>query len=441
MRGTAIALILVFAFLFSILPRAIVVASTNENSWAILAPMPETGGGINAAAANGKIYAMSGSRNFEYDPELNNWTLKTPMPTPRQWCTIAVYQNKIYTLGGSTGSVEVDGGVASSAVEVYYPSNDTWKVLSPMPTNASNVHANVVNGKIYLIGLSTNLVYDIVRDSWTNKTTMPYPVYSFATGVIDNKIYIIGGLGPTITNRTQIYNPQTDSWSFGTPIPIPVYDTAAGATTGVMAPKRIYVIGGTKGEGGIASEGANLVQVYDPIDNTWTVGEPMPTDRLGLIVAVSDDQLYALYGMRTLVFAPWLKATELYTPFGYGTPDPTYDGTPPKLTVLLPKNETYYQQSVNLEFSVNEPISEMYYKLDNETAVEISTKTTLSNLLIGSHTLTVYAIDEAGNLGSSENVYFTIEPEPFPTALIVASAITVAFVGISLLIYFKKRKH
>jgi YVTN family beta-propeller protein len=35
----------------------------------------------------------------------------------------------------------------------------------------------------------------------------------------------------------------------------------------------------------------------------------------------------------------------------------------------------------------------------------------------------------------------TPEPEPFPTLLVVASVITVAVVGIGLLVYFKKRKH
>lgn len=33
------------------------------------------------------------------------------------------------------------------------------------------------------------------------------------------------------------------------------------------------------------------------------------------------------------------------------------------------------------------------------------------------------------------------EPEPFPTLLVVATIVTVAIVGIGLLIYFKKRKH
>jgi hypothetical protein len=53
--------------------------------------------------------------------------------------------------------------------------------------------------------------------------------------------------------------------------------------------------------------------------------------------------------------------------------------------------------------------------------------------------LTVYAKDEAGNVGASETILFTVNV-PFPTTLVIASVSTVAVVGIGLLVYFKKRK-
>jgi hypothetical protein len=42
-------------------------------------------------------------------------------------------------------------------------------------------------------------------------------------------------------------------------------------------------------------------------------------------------------------------------------------------------------------------------------------------------------------MGSSETIVFNIEP--FPTTIVIASVITVAVVGVGLLVYFKKRKH
>jgi hypothetical protein len=54
-------------------------------------------------------------------------------------------------------------------------------------------------------------------------------------------------------------------------------------------------------------------------------------------------------------------------------------------------------------------------------------------------------MDTTGNMGASVTIFFTIvepepEIEPFPTTIVAASVITVAVVGVGLLVYFKKRK-
>ena len=92
----------------------------------------------------------------------------------------------------------------------------------------------------------------------------------------------------------------------------------AAATTGIRAPKRIYVISGIQG-----IDGSNITQVYNPENESWMLGEPMPTARGGLTVAVVNDLLYAIGG-RPCGICPVLKTNEQYTPFGYGTiPQPT----------------------------------------------------------------------------------------------------------------------
>jgi len=279
--------------------------------------------------------------------------------------------------------------------------------------------------------LSTNQMYDIAKDEWTNKTTMPYPSVVCASAVVNNRIYVISG-------ATQIYDPKTDSWSLGTPIPTS-YNNAAGATTGIMAPKRIYVIGGVVDEGGFPPRGSKLTQVYDPVSDSWTLGAEMPTPRLGHTVAVVNDQIYVIGGTTMAAFALPLNAVERYTPFGYGTPDPSYEGIPPEITLISPENKTYHETSVPLEFSVNEPVSWMRYKLDNETIVDISGNTTITGLSFGLHNLTVYATDYSDNTGASETIYFTV-PEPFPALLVATvSGASVAVIGVGLVVYFKKR--
>jgi hypothetical protein len=94
-----------------------------------------------------------------------------------------------------------------------------------------------------------------------------------------------------------------------------------------------------------------------------------------------------------------------------------------------------------LNFTVNDPLSQVSYCLDGQTNVSIIGNITLESLPYGEHNVTVYATDNVGNIGA-KTVFFTImQPsKPFPTTLVVASAIIVAVVGTSLLIYFKKRK-
>ena len=119
----------------------------------------------------------------------------------------------------------------------------------------------------------------------------------------------------------------------------------------------------------------------------------------------------------------------------------TVDTVPPEIMILSVKNETYYTTEVPLDFVVGEPVSWMAYSLNGEAAVTISGNVTLPELPYGSHSLTLYAADIAGNTATSEAIYFTVEvPEPFPAALVIASIVSVAVVGVSILFYFEKSK-
>ncbi|MGB9959819.1 MAG: right-handed parallel beta-helix repeat-containing protein [Candidatus Bathyarchaeales archaeon] len=117
------------------------------------------------------------------------------------------------------------------------------------------------------------------------------------------------------------------------------------------------------------------------------------------------------------------------------------DTIPPTVTLLSPQNQTYTSTNIPLTFTINERASWIGYSLDGQDNVTITEDTVLTGLPNGEHNLTVYAADLAGNTGASEAVYFNVEvPEPFPAALVIASTVTVAVVGVSILFYFKKIK-
>jgi N-acetylneuraminic acid mutarotase len=460
-KSVALLLVLVFlsASCLMVAKPAFSSADVAEDSWVSKAPMQEARGSLGVAVVNGKIYAIGGSTyhrkwpvtngfvgtNEEYDPVTDTWTFKKPMPIPKYGFAIAVYQNKIYCIGGVTGYSTSTGRSITGANHVYDPETDTWETKASMPTARWLLQANVVNGKIYLIGgqnggsyTGVNEVYDPLTDSWTTKAPMPTAAQSYASAVVDNKIYVVGGFSKAPlfwSNLNQIYNPETDKWHLGTPAPSSVSDGAAGATSGVIAPKRIYVMG-VKSYNGLGSPPC-LNRVYDPEKDIWAASADVPTNRLNFGAAVVNDKLYAIGGCvyNVLGFVAPSAVNEQYTPIGYGT-------VPPAVHVISPENKTYNETSVPLTFSIDEPASRISYGLDGQDNVTIAGNTTISELSNGSHNLTVYVTDQFGNTGVSETVYFTVdkEPEPFPTIWIIVAAAAIVATGGAVLVYFVKAR-
>ncbi|MEM4244277.1 MAG: kelch repeat-containing protein, partial [Candidatus Bathyarchaeia archaeon] len=312
LTGVLIASLLLTAFR---LPSA----DASENEWSIKTSMPTPRGGLGVAAVNGKIYAIGGIRNNtqlaiteEYNPATNTWTTKKPMPTARSGFAIAVYKNKIYCIGGTVGDSNNVVSGFTGANEVYNPATDTWETKTAMPTPRADLDACVVDGKIYLIGgkaywgtepfyheLNVTEVYDPETDTWTKAASMPIPVFGYASAVVGSKIYVIGGArqfqeglsNVTIVSSNQVYNAETDEWSSRTELPVALSHAAACVTSGVTAPKRIYVIGGFD-----KTNYSNATFAYDFEKDEWSAGWLMPTARAYLGLAVVDDAIYAIGG-------------------------------------------------------------------------------------------------------------------------------------------------
>jgi len=118
------------------------------------------------------------------------------------------------------------------------------------------------------------------------------------------------------------------------------------------------------------------------------------------------------------------------------------DGNPPIISNLSLENKTYNQNNLPLNFTTDQPTSWTGYCLDGKTNITIAENTTLTGIASGSHSLTVYANDTAGNVGVSETVNFAVtqKTEVSPTTIVAAYTVLVAVVGASLLVYFKRRK-
>ena len=122
---------------------------------------------------------------------------------------------------------------------------------------------------------------------------------------------------------------------------------------------------------------------------------------------------------------------------------PTDDSTQPTINLLSIESKTYNTTNIPLTFTVNEETLQSPYSLDGHDNVTITGNSTLTELSIGPHSLTLYARDLTGNTGTSQTFNFTIaeEAELFPAILVAtASAASVAVIGLCLLVNVKKRK-
>ncbi len=285
--------------------------------WTQKADMPTGRDGLGIGVVDGIVYCIGGwtagtpssatGAVEAYDPVSNSWFTKVSMPTPRGFLSVCVLNDTIYALGGWNNS-----STGLTTVEAYDPISNIWTTKTSMQNGRNGLGGEVVGGKIYAIGgylSETNIVeeYDPVSNTWVYKTPMPTTRFFFASEVINDKIYVASGrysggnLSPTYE-----YDPSGDTvggtpWQIKADIPATGYHPEAGVVDGKM-----YVCGGFAGldDAGIAcgvfGNGARmeyaLVQVYNPVSDTWMLEDPMQYARRELDVGVVGNKLYAIGG-------------------------------------------------------------------------------------------------------------------------------------------------
>jgi RNA polymerase sigma factor (sigma-70 family) len=196
---------------------------------------------------------------------------------------IPVISNKYgnsYGLGSEVPSLQ-------NAIFMAPQAGDTWTKKADMPTARGCSAADVVNGKIYVIGgytqnqwiqpLQTVEEYDPVTNKWTRNTDMPTARMSFSISVVDGKIYAIGGEGnaPDPFSIVEEYDPLMDKWTRKADMP-----TARSGLSTCAINGKIYAIGGYKWDNVNAKAVIfSIVEEYDPKTDTWTKKTDMPTKR------------------------------------------------------------------------------------------------------------------------------------------------------------------
>ena len=242
----------------------------------------------------------------------NEWWVITELPTHRTGFSTAIVDGKIYLIGGTLFGNERRGPFGMSLVEVYDPETNTWQRLADMPTARSDPKTAVVDGKIYVLAgyeardrrmnfkfLNVVEMYDPTTDTWIRNQDMPTPRIQFGVGVIAGKIYAIGGLvdpekpgEPRRANLVEVYDPVSDTWAKRAKMP-----TRRDGMRTAIIDDTLYAIGGA-GWPPIGAGGPFLgtIEAYEPRTNRWTKRADMPNLRAGFSVVVIADKIYLIGG-------------------------------------------------------------------------------------------------------------------------------------------------
>jgi N-acetylneuraminic acid mutarotase len=161
------------------------------------------------------------------------------MPDVRAFMGSGYYRGKIYLVGGyNTGNIDPSFG----QVWVYDPVTNTWNTSrASLPITLGGPGFGIINGHIYIAGgrnlnntnLNTLYDYDIVADTWTQRANLPTGINVPGSAVIGGKLWVFGGGNPFLssaampltrkkgvripdaTNILQVYDPVSDSWISG----------------------------------------------------------------------------------------------------------------------------------------------------------------------------------------------------------------------------------
>jgi N-acetylneuraminic acid mutarotase len=130
--------------------------------------------------------------------------------------------------------------------------------------------------------------YDPATDSWEALPDAPHARDHLAMAAIDDRLVVTagrdGGLS-SFVDATDVYDPGS-GWESGAAVPTPRGGVAAAALDGAL-----HVFGGE----GNAAEPTGVFAThdsYDPITDSWTSRDPMPSPRHGTGAAALDGMIW-----------------------------------------------------------------------------------------------------------------------------------------------------
>ena len=222
-------------------------------------------------------------------PQISSLTFFQTAPCPNRYGASAVsFENEVYLVGGV--SYPVYYNTISKLDEV----NSGWTILNDQVIGRRYLTAEVVGGIIYIIGGSNSdgfvdivQAFDIANGTLSEVAPLPTKRNQLNSVVYNNKIYVIGGELENTgarTNLVEVYDPVSNSWETLASMP-----TARECDIAIFGNK-IYAFGGFDG-----SNTLSKVEVYDITNNSWSDRPDMPYGLSAYHLASFDNYIF-LFG-------------------------------------------------------------------------------------------------------------------------------------------------
>ncbi len=251
------------------------------NAWTSRAPLPTAlrwNSGV--PLTDGRVLSIGGVNTlgttvttvYAYNPTTDTWATLAPLSTARHAAAAST---------GLDGRVYVFGGRGSSAIlttaEVYDPTTNVWTSIAAPPTARQAAGAvTAADGRIYLLGGSTNTsstgattlveIYTPTTNTWLTGPSLPSVRSYFASGrATDGRIYLAGGYVNSDTIGTAVAL-TPGAGAAGTYATLPGMNIEHGYVRGTpLIDGRFLVVGGY----GSSSNFLTRVEAYSPATNTW----------------------------------------------------------------------------------------------------------------------------------------------------------------------------
>ena len=230
-------------------------------------------------------------------PPFIGWSSVSNLPAVREMLAAAGVDGKLYAIGGSANLLDYQ-----STVYRYDPTQPEqgWLSVSSLPAARANLAAASLNGRIYAMGgydgsryQSTVLEYDPRQpeQGWLNTGILPEECSYLAAASVNDKLYAFGGYVSTgVQSRVYEYDPAhpAQGWLSVSELPAVRANLAAASVNG-----KIYAIGGDNG-----AVYQSTVYVYDPARQAqgWLSVSNLPTARDYLAATSAHGKIYAMGG-------------------------------------------------------------------------------------------------------------------------------------------------